>query len=424
MNLFTPAQVQAFHGFFPEHFVRPGTWAKFPSLALPPGQPVYVWLRLSSRGERPSSPGGKELAFVVKTKDGDERQAISVDVLEVTLPERPVVQSWTYGVVNDDIGRHHYNTVNGGYRYFTAKNLSAHAGLNRHDLAKLHREDPEKVRKIVRAGVDGIYSEAKAEGYDRDQVIFVIYDEVRDAKAPDWVVAAREVRAYQPDATIIANPAPEVRGMKMTLDGTIKQIAPFVDIWEPHLQLVENEPAVVSTIKATGKPFWFYRNVGNHISRDEGAATGFYRSAPWTVLKHDMQGACFWAANRWYADMWNDFDRDKARDWADAAVSFEDETHSAITTRNLEAWREGLEDVAIGRMLRAALDRGMLKGTDAAAAQAWLGKAPDRVLQTNEKADGRPAREARDEALDILNRNWSDGAELPLAVEAPRALRS
>lgn len=417
MNLFTAEQVKHFYGYFPDQFVSPRTWADFPDLTLPPGKPVYVWIRLRAVAGKTLQPGRQRMTLVAATGKGAVRQPIELDVLKVRMPLLPVVQSWTYGIINDANAKEHYVTVNGGFRYYLAENLSRAMGNTSIDWVERASEDPEAVRKEVRAAMDKIYARAKAEGYARDDVLFTIYDEPHDKIMPNWLVIAREVKAYDPTAKIIANPIYTYRQRVMTLDGTIRKIAPFVDVWQPHLKVIEKMPEVVDAIKQTGKPFWFYKNVGVAESRDEAAISGYYRSAPWNVLKHDMQGAGFWAEARWFGDMWNDFDRDLYRDWSDAAIVFQDEADSVITTRNMESWREGLEDVAIGKMLKSALDQGLLRGDDARAAEGWLKTAPDKVLRENRSSGGGAVRQSVGEALGILNRNWKEDWKIDKDVE-------
>jgi hypothetical protein len=193
-------------------------------------------------------------------------------------------------------------------------------------------------------------------------------------------------------------------------------MAPYVDVWQPHLNLTNQFPDILACIKATGKPVWFYQNIGLAYSRNEGPAAGWFRTAPWHALRYDLQGVGFWAASSWYGDPWDDFDRTSYVDWPDAAVVFPTEEHQAVTTRNWVAWREGIEDVAIGRMLRLALERDALDTADREPAQRWLAETPARVIADNEKTAGAAAAAARAEALDMLERAWDRAPELHEAV--------
>jgi hypothetical protein len=174
-------------------------------------------------------------------------------------------------------------------------------------------------------------------------------------------------------------------------------------------------------MKATGKPIWFYQNVGLAFSRNESAASGWYRTAPWQALKHDLQGVGVWSASSYYGDPWDDFDRTPYVDWPDAAVVFADEQGTALSTRNWEAWREGIEDVAIGRMLQMALQKGWLRQEDAEAVRHWLAETPAQVIAGNQKTQGATVTQARAQALAWLNAAWDERRHWDEAVGRPPA---
>ncbi|MBI3923590.1 MAG: hypothetical protein HY318_19380 [Armatimonadetes bacterium] len=93
-------------------------------------------------------------------------------------------------------------------------------------------------------------------------------------------------------------------------------------------------------------------------------------------------------------------------DWPDAATVFTDEQGNAIATRQWEAWREGIEDVEIARMLQSAVKKGWLRPGDMPAAKRWLAEIPTKVIDENQKTGGRAVQEARSQALAILDRAW------------------
>jgi len=402
MNLLTAEGVRGFAGYFPAHFVAPESWERFPTLVLAPGKPAYVWLRLTTLGETLARPGTYHLTFTA----GALRRDIAVEVLNVRLPAEPVVESIAYGSVSDADSRLHHTTVNGGYRRFVTCNLVVHMNRWGTDFVKLAQDDPEGFRQLVRQGVDDLYRDLIGRGYRKDQILIEIWDEPNDANIESWLLIAREIKAYDPTALVYANPPEDWEGHPCTLEKTVRPMAPYVDVWAPHLNLINRFPETLACMKATGKPIWFYQNVGLAYSRNEGSGTAWYRTAPWQALRHNLQGVGFWSAAGYYGDPWDDFDRDPYTDWPDAAVVFADEAGGAIGTRNWEAWREGIEDVAIGRMLALALDEGRLSEADRAPARRWLAETPDRVIR---ESRAEAAVEARALALAWLDAAQDDG---------------
>ena len=416
INLFTPEQVRGFGGIFPPQFPDAAVWQDFPTLRLAPGKVAYVWLTLTAAADAPA--GDVRLVFTV----GAVEQVLSVRVLKTRLPAEPVVESIAYGGVNEGDSRAHHTTVNDGYRRFVTCNLVVHMNRWGTDFVKLAQDDPDGFRRLIREGVDGVYKDLEGQGYRREQILIEIWDEPNDANIDSWLLMAREVKAHAPTALIYANPPEEWEGHPCTLAKTVQPMAPYVDVWAPHLNLINQFPDTLACMKATGKPVWFYQNVGLAFSRREGAASGWYRSAPWQALKHDLQGVGVWSASSTYGDPWDDFDRDPYTDWPEAAVVFSDETGSAISTRNWEAWREGIEDVAIGRMLQMALQKGWLRQEDAEAARHWLAEAPAQVIAENQETQGATVTQARAQALAWLNAAWDDRRELDrVVVTAPVA---
>lgn len=412
LNLFTAEQVRGFCDLFPPQFPDAAVWYRFPTLVLTPGKPAYVWLRLSTIAA--TKPGKVRLRFLA----GATRREIALDVLQVRLPATPVVESFPYGGVHDEDSRVHHSTVNAGYRRFVTCNLVVHMNKWGTDFVKLAHDDPEGFRKVIREGLDGVYRDFTAQGYRKDQVLVEIWDEPNDANIDSWLLMAKEVKACDPLALIYANPPEDWAGHPCTLEKTVAPMAPFVDIWAPHLNLINQFPETLKCMKATGKPIWFYQNVGLGCSRNEWAAAGWYRTAPWEALRHGLSGVGFWSASSYYGDQWDDFDNTPYNDWPDAAVVFTDEQGNALTTRNWEAWREGIEDVAIGGMLQLAASKGWLRPADVSAAKQWLATTPAQVIGHNRQTEGATVATARAQALSWLNATWDDKRGLEKVVVA------
>ena len=96
----------------------------------------------------------------------------------------------------------------------------------------------------------------------KDQILVEIWDEPNDANIDSWLLMAKEIKAYDPTALIYANPPEDWEGHPCTLAKTVQPMAPYVDVWAPHLNLINQFPDTLVCMKATGKPIWFYQNVG------------------------------------------------------------------------------------------------------------------------------------------------------------------
>lgn len=413
INLFTAEQVASFGGEFPERFLGTDVWANFPTLVLQPNEPVRVWLRVRTFGEGYPEAGEYAIQFRAVGEGIDTRRDVSLRVLRVRLPREPVIETITYGTVDDADAKLHHVTVNGGYRRWAWGNLLLAGGFwsewvdEDKPLLKQAQDDPDVFRQRIGEALGKLYAEHQTEGLPKARCLVEICDEPGDDNAADWLALAEAVRTVDPEAQIIANPPHDWEGRRTTLDTTFRPISHLVDCWESHSDWFAVEEAA-EFLKAEGKPLWFYNNIGLALSRYEPAANHFYREAGWIAAKHDLQGIGIWSAASYYGDPWDDFDQNHwgTVDWPDPAIVFPSDA-GAISTRNWEAWRETVEDVAIYRMLRLALREGMVAEDDVERARAWLAETPDRVLEQNQETAGQAVTQAINEALEMLDRAWS-----------------
>jgi len=412
INLFTAEQVASFGGGFPKRFIGTDAWAEFPKLVLMPGEPVRIWLRVRAFGAGYPEPGRYSIRLAATGDSADIQQNVAVRVLKVTLPREPVIESITYGTVDDEDAKLHHVTVNGGYRRWAFGNLLLAGGFwsewvnEDKPLLKQAKDDPATFRRRIGQAVENLYAQHQTEGLPKSRCVLEICDEPGDDNVADWMALAETVRAVDPEARIIANPPHDWEGGHTTFDITIRPMAHLVDVWEPHSDWFA-VPEVAGFLKGEDKPLWFYNNIGLALSRYEPAVNHFYRQAGWIALKHGLQGIGIWSAASYYGDPWDDFDEGQwGIDWPDAAIVFPSEA-GAIATRNWEAWRETIEDVAIYRMLGRALREGMIDERDVGRAGDWLAETPDLVLGRNQETEGQTVTQAVAEALEILDRAWA-----------------
>ena len=369
VNLLNEKQIKAFGELIPPTFVEQETWKSFPDVVLKPGAQIRLWIQVKTFQQTGTErticpPGHFSVEIAVKEANTDKLKiAIPVKVVAATMPSEPLVEVLTYGGVNTQDGIDHHTTVTVspdrdiGHGRFIFLNVFAATGnwdIVTESMASKMKSSPADLERVGKA-LETYYRMTAKAGFGENQSLVEILDEPTDKTADGWVTIAKMIRQLRPDAKIVANPPAhwEVGLMPATLEGTFKKLAPYVDIWIPHISHLKNKK-IVSFMKSTGKPIWFYNNCALQCARVESGISGTFRKMGWSTIESDLQGMGFWSAHSPNGDMWDDFDTTKESNWNDAAVVFPSPA-GAIGTRGWEAWRETVEDVNIHRMLQRRL---------------------------------------------------------------------
>ncbi|HOX38150.1 MAG TPA: hypothetical protein PL033_09190 [Candidatus Brocadiia bacterium] len=203
----------------------------------------------------------------------------------------------------------------------------------------------------------------KSLGYGYDCFFMYPCDETLEAGFRDLCRLMKEI---DPKLRIWADPT----GGATTEE--IKAIAPFIDVWCPHLNGFDDRPADRKLIFDTGKIVWTYlcSGPGKDLSPLE-----YYRLMFWRAFDQGYRGCGFWA----YADTgwtpssaWDDFDgthHDYAIVYDSGSATPEATRREAIIpSRRWEAWRQGVEDYEymwqLERALASAEKNGMRQDHD------------------------------------------------------------
>ena len=425
VNIFTPAQVKSFGGAFPVHFRDTDKWKDFPTLHLPPGRPVRLWFRVSTYQGFDSThltPAGTyPVHFTVRAANQTviAQRTITIEVLGPALPLKMPVEVLTYGGYDETIDRIYHTSVKGsstnrdGYKNFHYTNylVNSGSGLWSGGLTKttdLYNSNPAQFSQKIRSALDSYYSRLEADGWSAQQILVEIYDEPGLSEVDGFNLIAAEIKRYKPEAKIVANP----------WEGDIRiyqGLNTYVDIWIPFA-LEYDKKAICDFLKSTGKPLWFYSSWLGNNARNEGTLCAKFRSYGWRGVKYNLQGVGFWAADGYYGpDMWNDFDGS----WNDAAVVFPSSA-GPIVTREYEAWRETVEDIAMYKMIQHAHDNAKLPQNWIDTAGVWLQTSVAQVLNAS-SSNSLAIQSVRAKALTILSHLSSSATEL---VRGSHALRN
>lgn len=400
VNLFTKAQLASFNGNFPPSFVGVEAWKDFPTLHLSPNEPVRLWFRVRTYdGDVPGtawSPAGiHTFRLIIHFGDGSEiAKDISVNILHdsmwLTMPLEVLVYGGnydgTYGGYSEVIDQIYHTTVNGSYTNFTNKkkyvfrNLLIYSGsrLDLNSAVSLYHRDSAEFERKIAAAVDAYYARLHDLGWKEEQVMISIIDEPLLAHLEGFSLIARAVKAYKPDSIIYANPYVKNLALFQALD-------PYVDVWSPQETIFQSSE-IMSFLKKTGKPLWFYNNLYGEGSRDERALLKWFRRGGWTAVYYKLDGMGFWSAHFVYGDMWDDFDaatcRRSGRPCADAVLIYPTSSAGPIITRGYEAWRESVEDVVLYEKIKEAYKNGSIREEMQSIAKAWIDNSPNDSITT------------------------------------------
>ena len=408
-------------------------------LRLEPGATSQIWLTLPKRRLPPGDYRGR---LTLQARGGKALTAVEIRlrVYPVELPDKMTLQTYNWAYVTTfplvrglereavaDLFAHHTNTFvftgpdipwprfdeNGkGSIDFTAhdRNLELHRGAReiswfwgfsdtdrpdggRFGAEYLSPQWKERCAWWLRAWV----AHLRELGYGYDDFFMYPFDETLCDRFRELAHFIKEV---DPNLRVFADP------VSHDTRGRIEAIAPSIDIWCPHLFTFEQRPADVEYMRAHGKKLWTYVCSGPAKTL---SPHGYYRLMMWRAWQRGYSGCGFWA----YADAgwsgdnaWDDFDGANP----DFAVIYTARnappgvarSEAIIPSKRWEAWREGIEDYELMRMVHDAAQRAAAQGSaqQAAVLEAALQQAVESALAApDDPATAERARRGMLEAL-------------------------
>lgn len=291
----------------------------FPLLRVSPQTPALIWITVDLR----DIAAGQYVSKLTFTDSKNKVKVIplKVEVLDAEIPVKNPLRCfmWQYStkspVMIQDLIDHGINIFH----------VNHQASWDNGAEFLLFFFGPSWHRKPI---TEGTYDEVKKE-LDRlwgviednnvplDSWAIQVADEVSDKSYEIDVEYAKLVKKYKPETPICFNPAFGVAADShqhlTTLDKTIKNIAPYCDIWMPYAWHLWGADKTGSSVydfinedrNTHGKRFWAY-DIWGAASRRPSAGRSMFRRGPYVAWKYRIEGFSNYALNAWWSQQpWN-----------------------------------------------------------------------------------------------------------------------
>lgn len=220
-------------------------------------------------------------------------------------------------------------------------------------------------------------------GYGYGRFFFYPFDET---VCPRFAELAALIKGIDPSIRVFADPTGGAKRKEL------EAIAPYIDVWCPHLEsFVEERADDLQYLRGGGGRMWTYSCSGPAKGLEP---YDYYRLKAWRAWQQNLAGIGFWAYGDagWSGDnAWDDFDGghcDYAAVYdAEHAPPEAPRSEWLIPSKRWEAWREGIEDYAYLHLLQrrlAACERAGIAREALAAHYRELERAAGEVLASKE----------------------------------------
>ena len=352
------------------------------TVEIPPGMTKQLWLTIDSRDLQPGEYRG---SIQLSGSQVSASQPVAFSVAPVAMPADPTLNVTNFSYMHWPIARsdpqgvaknlheHYVNVqqvISPYLPYFQADAEGNFTGPM--DFTKLdeymallpetrlwilwtgfewdHRkmypkEGDARRTKVFTRWLKEVISHMKKQGYGYDDFAFTWMDEPSQKEIHEIV---------KPSSELLRRVDPQVQ-VWMTIAGdntaaNLAEVEGLIDIWCP----IESK---LGTDFWQGKRTWFYGS-----SSEKGRSpTGHYRHKLWQAFKHGCEGNGFWVYTDG-SDLWDDYAGTPSY-----SVVY-DGPSGVISSKRWEAYRAGVEDYELCKLLRDAID---------AAESAGRGNAPE-----------------------------------------------
>lgn len=210
-------------------------------------------------------------------------------------------------------------------------------------------------------------------------------------------------------ATLLSTPPPTGASVQDMIDAKLPQ---FYTQWTVIDSLFDDPvrgPATVKMIRDAGKEVWSY-NCARFMHKKN--IRKYYRFYPWRCWMRGLDGVAMWSFHSPKGDGWD------SKDGFDDGITWRGVGRKNVPTKQLEAFREGLEDVAYMDLLAKASADAKRAGRDCPEAERLL-SARESIIETSDQKIVDEWRLAAGRELDRLSGIPAAGAGRKGRVKRP-----
>lgn len=320
----------------------------FPSLKVTSKIPAFLWITVNLNGVKSGSYEGK---LVFEDELGNKTNVpISIKVLDAELPVKSPInciawQWWNSDKMVKDFVDHGINTA------WTDQELAWKNGANFllfqfHSTFMVPKLD-DATRAKIKTELDEVWNRVEKMKVPLDCWAINTNDEVSDTTAKQTLINDQYIKSLRPKTPIWLNPA---WGMKAdaaqnwtTSEGTLKVIAPIVDIWCPYAWHLWDKTDALKVMKSTGKRMWYYE-IWGCASRRPSVGREVLRTGPLMAWKYDLSGWGVFCANDWPNTPWSG--------QMMHSFTYPGSNGRVISSRGFEAVRQGTQEYKRLYMIR------------------------------------------------------------------------
>jgi hypothetical protein len=359
---------------FPDALVPPDPVGQ---LIVPPGETRQIWLNI--KGMKPGKFEGRLTISPLTASTAEKEVKLTVEVVHPPIkPPEPLAFTWDYlgdaallGLEKEYV----QSMVDHGIRVFMISGLRQMPRPNSDDegnflepvdWSNFEREvklkwqpgrklyinldvwEKSEERKIYNGKFDspgwriafkkimsGMVDELRKLGLSYDDYFVCPVDECIDDR---YIAIARLVKEVDPKIRVVSDSA----GNSLE---EIKEADKYTDLWIPHFSAFFADWGKEARVylKSTGKPlgFYFYSEGDNEKAQD---SYQHYLWRFWFAYSQGLNGVFgYWTATQHYGNPWNRHQTTAAYD----PSLFYPGNGCVITGRRWEAWRRGVEDLAL-----------------------------------------------------------------------------
>lgn len=407
-------------------------------VTVTPGSSVRVWVMFNSRGVE---PGDYATELTLKPLHDYTIPNRSIPVLATvwnfTLPE---TQDWPldcffwtgqmtpldetgllrlmhdYHVKWTMTESHHYKNGFVNDRRWIGPKPKDGPGYDRERLLRANQDFFEEARRL---GMKVVFAWGTADDVDWHQTMakrlldmgftyndFIFHGTLRDEFSLLDIPKSAELRqrisevnpGWRFMATYLSTPPPSGASLE---DLTAAGLPEYFKVWSVisgRLFNPKTGPEAIEYFKSRGCTLWAYRCNTNMQTLP---VLSYYRFFPWLGYQKNLDGVAFWSSFSAKGD--DGFDH---RDGYDDGITWRGLDKTPVTTKRLEAVREGLEDVAYIHLLKQAIGaaRGKNPGPDLTAPEKLVGERLEQILAGESQPEVDAWRREVGETIDRLSR--------------------